>query len=141
MHPRSASLQVVTASIAETRAFYEKHFDAVVTFDCGWYVALRLGGDASAPELCFMEPRAGASEYAGGATLNVRFDDADEVHRRLQAAGVQVTEPLADHPWGDRGFGFLDPSGLAVYCYHDIPMTDEYKPFLVLDTGQREGER
>jgi hypothetical protein len=38
MYPRSASIQVVTARIDETRAFYQEHFDAVVTFDCGWYV-------------------------------------------------------------------------------------------------------
>jgi predicted enzyme related to lactoylglutathione lyase len=141
MYPRSASVQVVTARIAEVRAFYQEHFDAIITFDCGWYVVLRLGAGEGAPELCFMEPRAGSSEYAGGVTLNLRFDDVDAVHERLSAAGVEVSEPLADHPWGDRGFGILDPSGLAAYCYHDIPMTDEFKPFLVLDPGQREGEQ
>ncbi len=131
MNILSASTTLVTPKLTETRAFYEQHFGARPSFDCGWYVVLRLSVATSGPELCLMEPQNGMSRFAGGVFLNLLVDDADKFHAKLKEEGVPVATPLEDHPWGDRGFGVLDPSGAMVYCYHPIAPAPEFAKFIV----------
>lgn len=122
------SVTFVTSRIKEAVSFYKTHFAASEAFDCGWYVVLRLEGERGI-ELCFMEPQNGAPEYKGGTSLNLLYDEADAVYRRLSAAGLEAVFPLDDHPWGDRGFAVLDPLGTAVYCHHAIEPSAEFKGF------------
>lgn len=134
MDIRTASTTFTTSRLPETRRFYEDHFDARAVFDCGWYVVLRLTGADGGPEVCLIEPRDGAPEFQGGVTLNLRVENSDAVHARLAEEGLKPLIPLEDHPWGDRGFGVVDPAGVVVYCYHDIEPAAEFKPcFLVSD--------
>ena len=133
MEIRSASTTIVTSTLPETRRFYEEHLGARPVFDCGWYVVLRFGLSGPGPEICLMEPQGGAATFSGGATLNLLVQDADKAHAGLAAAGVPVVVPLEDHPWGDRGFGVVDPSGVAVYCYHPIAPAPEFQQFLLED--------
>jgi len=128
MTVQTASTTIVTSRLAEVRAFYAAHFDAHVFFDCGWYVALRLSGPKG-PELCLMEPRDGMAEFTGGAVLNLRVSNADAAHERLTRAGLEPVVPLEDHPWGDRGFGVMDPCGMQVYCYHDIEPAESFRQY------------
>jgi PhnB protein len=44
-------------------------------------------------------------------TIHMSVDDADAVLDRAVAAGVEVTMPLWDTPWGDRYGQFRDPFG------------------------------
>lgn len=129
MKPSAMSITFVTDKIAVSRAFYEKHFDAKVSFDCGWYVIVKIGGDQNGPEIGFMEPRDGAPPYSGGSMLNITYSDVNKVYDKLSAAGIDAAIPLEDHPWGDRGFGVLDPLGTTVYCLTPIKASDEFKAF------------
>jgi predicted enzyme related to lactoylglutathione lyase len=131
MNIRTASTTFTTSRLSETRRFYEEHFDAKAVFDCGWYVVLRLTEADAGPEVGLMEPRDGAPEFKGGVTLNLRVANADAVHTRLTGQGLKPLIPLEDHPWGDRGFGVVDPSGVVVYCYHDIEPSAEFKPYFL----------
>jgi len=131
MSIRSASITIVTSTLPETRRFYETHFRARPVFDCGWYVVLRLDSSGSGAEICLMEPQGGAAPFAGGAFLNLLVDDADKVHAELTEGGLSATVPLEDHPWGDRGFGVIDPSGVVVYCYHPITPAPEFEQFFL----------
>lgn len=124
MKINSASLTIVTEKLQDTRQFYEKHFGARPIFDCGWYVVLRF--QSSGAELCLMEPSNGLTPYAGGAFFNLAVESADIAHANIIEAGISITIPIEDHPWGDRGFGLLDPSGLVVYCYHPIKPAPEF---------------
>jgi len=128
---RSASLTIVTRKLLETRKFYESHFGARPVFDCGWYVVLRFDSSGPGPELCLMEPQDGMDPFAGGAFLNLLVEDADKIHNRLIETGLPVILPLEDHPWGDRGFGLLDPSGVVVYCYHPITPAPEFQKYII----------
>ncbi|HXW84525.1 MAG TPA: VOC family protein, partial [Candidatus Binataceae bacterium] len=49
----------------------------------------------------------------GGSPVHLYqyVDDADAVFQRAVAAGVTITDPIADKPWGDRCGGFEDPFG------------------------------
>jgi uncharacterized glyoxalase superfamily protein PhnB len=67
--------------------------------------------------------------FTGGAYLNLRVEDADTLHSQLTRAGLTPAVPLEDHPWGDRGFGVLDPSGVMVYCYHPIAPSAEFEQY------------
>jgi len=124
-------MTIVTTKLPETRQFYEAHFGARPIFDCGWYVVLRLDSSGSGPEICLMEPKSGMEPFSGGTFLNFLVDDADKVHARLTEAGLSTMIKLEDHPWGDRGFGVVDPSGVVVYCYHPIAPTPEFKKYII----------
>ncbi|MBU1171562.1 MAG: glyoxalase [Proteobacteria bacterium] len=76
-----------------------------------------------------MEPRDKMAEFSGGATLNLCVEDADMFYNQLTRNGLSPVIPLEDHPWGDRGFGIIDPCGLVVYCYHPIEPATEYKVY------------
>ncbi len=128
MTVQTASLTIVTSRLDEARRFYAAHFSAQVTFDCGWYVVLRLSGP-DGPELCLMEPRHGMPEFSGGATLNLRVADVDATHERLVRNGLAPSMPLGDHPWGDRGFAVEDPCGMRLYIYHPIAPSEEFKQY------------
>lgn len=136
MNILTASVTITTSRLEKTRNFYEKHFGAKPFFDCGWYVVLHLSEGDNSPEICLMEPRDGTGEFAGGITLNLRVPNADDLHSRLIKTGLEAVIPLEDHPWGDRGFGLLDPSGLLVYCYHDIEPSSEFKPYFLAQSPE-----
>ena len=42
--------------------------------------------------------------------VEVRVEDVDAEHERLRQLGVAVSD-LADQPWGERNFSFVDPDG------------------------------
>jgi len=125
----SLSPCIVVQNIAEAKAFYERHFGARVTFDCGWYVNLALGESGATVQ--FMQPRGPEQAvFPGqGLTYNLAVDDVDAVHARLAAAGLPVVMPLEDHPWGDRGFATLDPNGVVLYIYTGIAPSEEYRQY------------
>lgn len=131
MSIHTASMTVVTENLPETRSFYENHFNARAVFDCGWYVVLRLSPDEAGPELCLKELQNGEKPYNGGVVLNIEVDDVNTIHRQITGKGLLPVMPLEDHPWGDRGFGVLDPSGVMVYCYHPIEPAPEFEPYFV----------
>jgi uncharacterized glyoxalase superfamily protein PhnB len=126
LSPSNLSPTITTRRLQETRAFYERHFGAQAVFDCGWYVQLKLSSDV---EVCLMAPQEDAQTYQGGVTLNLRVDDVDVAHAVLRRAAVPIVIPLEDHPWGDRGFGVADPSGVVVYCFKPIAPSAEFAPF------------
>ncbi len=131
MVPSALSVTFVTDKITEARDFYEKYFAAKASFDCGWYIVLKLGGTANGQELGFMEPQNDAQPYAGGAMLNLTFPDVDATHAEISGRGIVPAMPLEDHPWGDRGFAVVDPLGTMVYCLTPIEVADEFRAFQV----------
>jgi uncharacterized glyoxalase superfamily protein PhnB len=107
--------------------FYIKHFNAKVTFDCGWYINIAFGNR----ELCFMKPQSPEQPMLDGKGLmyNFEIENVDEEYSRLSKFGVTVVMPLEDHPWGDRGFGILDPHGIVLYFYKSTEPTEEFKQY------------
>jgi len=52
------------------------------------------------------------------AYLNV--DDADSFLARCNAAGAEVTSPIADKPWKMREFGVRTPDGHRIMIGHNL---------------------
>lgn len=139
MDVTAASVTFITPSVSAARAFYDRHFDTWCPFDSGWYALIRLGRTPDAPEVGFMEPRQGADRFGGGGMLNLIVDDVDGLHHRMSQAGEKIVIPLADNPWGDRGFGVLDPAGVVVYCHKAIPPSDEFRQFIQKSPAAQRG--
>ncbi len=128
MNPKQLSSCFCTNDVSACRDFYQKYFDAIITFDCGWYLDINIGSNGSTIQ--FMEPQGDMPIYAGaGVTLNFQVDDVDAEHKRLTKAGLNDVIPLEDHPWGDRGFSVIDPIGNSVYIYSNIEPSEEFQQY------------
>jgi uncharacterized glyoxalase superfamily protein PhnB len=55
-----------------------------------------------------------SDQPAAGVTLALEVADAARELDRLQRAGVAITAPLKDEPWGERLFQVQDPNGVVV---------------------------
>ena len=55
-----------------------------------------------------------SEEKASGLIIALEVDDARAEEQRLRAAGVPITAPLKDEPWGERLFQIKDPNGVTV---------------------------
>ena len=130
MNTKDFSVCFSTDEVEACRAFYKKHFMAYETFDCGWYITLRM--DYSGPEISFMQPQNGEPAFSGtGTMLNFKVDDVDAEYERLVNSGVPTAMPLEDHPWGDRGFSVLDPIGNSVYIYSEREPSEEFRKYIL----------
>lgn len=129
MQATSLSPAFTTNNVAQSRDFYVKYFNATVTFDCGWYVNLSFGNEAST--LQFMSPQEPEHQLSSGAGLIYNFfvEDVDEEYRKLTDAGLEAVMPLEDHPWGDRGFAVMDPNGISLYIYSLREPDESFKTF------------
>jgi catechol 2,3-dioxygenase-like lactoylglutathione lyase family enzyme len=71
---------IATEKVEESRDFYVKHFEARVTFDCGWYVNMQIGKKTS--ELQFMTPRQPGPPACNPAGLMYNFSVDDGRHAK-----------------------------------------------------------
>jgi catechol 2,3-dioxygenase-like lactoylglutathione lyase family enzyme len=53
--------------------------------------------------------------------LYIEAPDLDELHDRLVARGVEIIDPIADRPWGQREFTVEDPDGTWLAFYRPLP--------------------
>jgi predicted enzyme related to lactoylglutathione lyase len=60
---------------------------------------------------------ADTAEPVSGVFLAVECAAVQPVHDALVAAGVAITQPLADQPWGHRNFAVADPTGMTVVFF------------------------
>ena len=129
MIANSLNACITTDKVEESKVFYVEHFDARVTFDCGWYVNLEFGKQTS--ELQFMAPQQPGQPTINpaGLTYNFAVDDVDLEYSKLIEAGLTPVMPLDDHPWGDRGFAVQDPNGVTLYVYSEREPSEEFKQY------------
>ena len=108
---------VVTTRLAECRDFW-RSLGFEVVFEASWFLLLQAE-DASA-SLAFMSPEhpsapPGPEPFAGaGVCFELQVEDAAAAHDEAVLAGVDIGHPLTQEPFGQKRFGFHDPSGLWV---------------------------
>ena len=129
MMANTLSACIITEKVDESKNFYIKHFNAKVTFDCGWYVTLQFGKDTL--QLQFMAPQQPEQSKCNCAGLMYNFavDDVDQEYKNLTDAELTAIMPLEDHPWGDRGFAIQDPNGITLYIYSEREPSEEFKQY------------
>ena len=84
--------------------------------DLGRGAILRLTADSEV-ELVEVEELADPPEPRTTLGLQVPVDELDTIYQRLEAAGARLKAPPRVRPWGMRGFGAFDPSGVPVNVY------------------------
>ena len=106
----------IVANLAATdpqaaRAFYEGVLGLSVVMDHGWILTF-AAPDATAP------PQLSVARDGGSGTpvpdLSIEVSDVDTVHDAVRRAGLEITYPLTDEPWGVRRFFVRDPLGRLV---------------------------
>lgn len=114
-------------NLAATRAFYRDTLGLAVYREFGDPddpgVVFFLGGG-------FLEV-AGHGAPAGDTALWLQVRDVDAEHHRLSGAGVRITRPPLDEPWGLREMWLADPDGVRVVLVQipqDHPLRRDSRP-------------
>jgi catechol 2,3-dioxygenase-like lactoylglutathione lyase family enzyme len=109
---------IVTPHKNACRDFWARHLGLQVGFDSDWFVWL-ASSDGSL-SIAFMTPDhpsapPGPEPFGGtGLCFELQVDDAAAAHAEFVGSGGHARYPLTDEPFGQRRFGFADPSGLWV---------------------------
>ncbi len=118
---------IKTELVEESKRFYCELFGAKIVFDCGWYIDLQF--ESGHNSIQFMSPQNDEEKTFGGdgVVFNIRVQDVDDTHQRFVSKGMAITRPLQNNPWGDRSFSIIDPNGVTVYIYSEIPAEKEFQ--------------
>ncbi len=122
---------LMSQQVAETAAFWCRHFGMRPLFEADWYVHLQSQVD---PGVNLAIVAAGhdtvPAEARGSVTsallLNFEVEDVDAVHRRLCAEGLPMLLPLRSEAFGQRHFITCDPNGVLIDVIQPIPPSAEY---------------
>ena len=115
---------IVTPRLGACRDFWRRHLGFEAVFEASWFVLLQAE-DASAT-LAFMHPDhpsapPGPEPFPGvGMCFELQVEDAAAAFAEFRESGGPVGLPLTDEPFGQRRFGFSDPSGLWVDVVEQI---------------------
>ena len=115
---------IVTPQKNAARDFWVAHMGFEVSFDSTWFCLL-TASEASA-SIAFMSPDhpsapPGPEVFAGtGMCFELQVEDARAAHAALSTRGLPIGLPLTDEAFGQRRFGFRDPSGLWVDVVEQI---------------------
>ena len=82
MHAHTLSPCIATERIDESRDFYLKHFDARITFDCGWYLNLSLGSKTATLQFITPQEHGPPACNPAGLIYNLAVDDVDTEYQR-----------------------------------------------------------
>jgi uncharacterized glyoxalase superfamily protein PhnB len=121
---------IMTANVAGTADFYQRHFGFQSLFTSDWYVHLQSRQDAGV-NLAVLDgqhhtiPEAGRGS-ASGMILNFEVEDPDAVYRDVQAAGLPILLTLRDEDFGQRHFITADPNGVLIDVIKPIPPSAEF---------------
>jgi len=112
----------VTPRLRECSDFWCRYLGFSVAFEASWFVLLQADGAT----LAFMSPDhpsapPGPEVFAGsGMCFELQVEDARAAFEEFARAGGPVELTLTDEPFGQRRFGFTDPSGLWVDVIEQI---------------------
>jgi catechol 2,3-dioxygenase-like lactoylglutathione lyase family enzyme len=115
---------IITPKMRACVEFYMRHLGFAVVFESSWFTLLSAAGETAS--LAFMTPDhpsapPGPDVFGGkGMCFELQVEDAKAAHAAFKARGLPIAYPLTDEPFGQRRFGFFDPSGLWVDVVEQI---------------------
>lgn len=131
---------LMTADVAATAAFYQRHLAMKPLFVSDWYVHLQHGDDATI-NLAVMDgahhsiPACGRGRSAG-LLLNMEVADVDAVYGSFIDAGAKIVQPLRDEAFGQRHFIVAAPDGVLLDVITPIAPSAEFAAGYVADQPQ-----
>ncbi len=115
---------IVTPNKNACRDFWMKHLGFEVVFDSTWFTLVAF--EEGSATLAFMTPDhpsapPSADAFSGkGMCFELQVDSADDAFAQATQRGLPITYPLTSEAFGQRRFGFFDPSGLWVDVVEQI---------------------
>ena len=110
---------IITAKLAETKAFYTQILEFGVTFENEFYLLMHTPDKAS--EISFLLPEHPSQQplfhkpFSGeGMYLTIEVEDVDKIYNELKKKGVEIKIDIRNEPWGDRHFAIQDPNGIGI---------------------------
>lgn len=109
---------IFVRDMAPSRQFYEELLEQPVQMDNGPHISFgtfSLWNVDHANQTVFGSTTTG-QDGLGADNLELCFesDQLDEVYGRASQAGVEILQPIAEQPWGQRVFRMRDPDGHIV---------------------------
>lgn len=110
---------IITAKLAESKAFYIDMLGFGVTFENEFYLLMHTPDGSN--DLSFLLPDHASQQsifhksFKGeGIYLTIEVDDVDGLYKELKNKGLEIKIDLRDEPWGDRHFAISDPNGVNI---------------------------
>ena len=129
-HTMKLNAGIVTAKIAETKAFYTEVLGFGVSFENEFYILLHTPDKSS--EISFLLPDHPSQQelfhkpFQGqGMYITIETDDLDKIYEELKQKGVPIKINIRNEPWGDRHFAIEDPNGIGIDIVKYSPPTKD----------------
>jgi predicted enzyme related to lactoylglutathione lyase len=112
-----STLSLTVDDVAASSAFFTTHFGYTEQMAADGFASL---GHEDAFDLVLLRrgievlPEGFRDQHAAGLIVAFTVTDLAAEHDRLRAAGVEITMPLREEPWGERLFQVTDPNGVIV---------------------------
>ena len=117
MKINASTISLTIDDVAASQAFFIEHlgyservaaegFASLTRDDAVDVVLLQRGIEVLPPEQ--------RDQRAAGLILAFTVDTLDAEEKRLRDAGVEITMPLREEPWGERLFQVTDPNGVTI---------------------------
>jgi predicted enzyme related to lactoylglutathione lyase len=100
---------ILSSDFEASRAFYNDVIGLEGGDGLDWIIF--FGTDQREVQLSVMELDIHAHQHPD---VSIEVDDVDDVYARAVAAGVEITYPITDEPWGLRRFFVRDPNGAII---------------------------
>lgn len=120
MQITASTVSLTVNDVAASSAFLSHHFgfQESAADEHGNYAS--LGREDVGMQVIFLRrgvavlPASYRDQHAAGIIVAFTVTNLNSEERRLRAAGVLITLPLREEPWGERLFQVTDPNGIIV---------------------------
>ncbi|MFE6866985.1 VOC family protein [Kitasatospora sp. NPDC057692] len=118
MQITSSAVSLTVEDVEASAAFLREHFGFAEQMAADGFVS--LGHDSAGMNVVFLRrgievlPEGVRDQVAAGLILAFVVADVAAEEARLRAAGVEITMPLREEPWGEKLFQVTDPNGVVV---------------------------
>ncbi|MER0245864.1 VOC family protein [Streptomyces sp. HSW2009] len=114
----ASTLSLTVADVAASRAFLTTHLGYAVQAEADGFASLTRPDAVDVVLLARgteVLPPDQRDQHASGLILAFTLTAGlAEQEQRLRAAGVDITMPLREEPWGERLFQVTDPNGVVI---------------------------
>lgn len=118
MQITASTVSLTVDDVTASQAFFTTHLDYTVQAAADGFASLTR---ADAVDIVLLArgievlPPEQRDQHATGLILAFTLADGlQDQEQRLREAGVEITMPLREEPWGERLFQITDPNGLII---------------------------
>lgn len=119
------SVVLYVADAEESRRFYEGRLGLPVQRETGGRIELSVGPTRLLLHPTDLDDQDHATARHGRTEVYYEVADVDAVVKELTEAGVDLMQPPASEPWGERDACVLDPDGFPVFLTQAIETGDQ----------------